>query len=175
MIKSFFGLSISDTTSSSSTATSSSTTSENGEVKDENKSNSSSIIQADESSDITSKKPLSAATGSQLVTTKISEPLVIQSDPSTIDAEGEDDEIDEESMKEAVQSYADEERLAPFRTKQILKKVLKPLPPNEPDPSVSRLIPLSGSNPHQIHLNSHERIKATRRKKKHILIELCLM
>lgn len=142
MIKSFFGLSISDTTSSSSTATSSSTTSENGKVKeDESKSNSSSIIQADESSVTTSKKPLSTATGSQLVTTKISEPAIMESNTGISDAEGEDDEIDEESMREAVQSYADEERLAPFRTKQILKKVLKPLPPNEPDPSVSRLIP----------------------------------
>lgn len=65
----------------------------------------------------------------------------MESNTGISDAEGEDDEIDEESMREAVQSYADEERLAPFRTKQILKKVLKPLPPNEPDPSVSRLIP----------------------------------
>jgi hypothetical protein len=45
--------------------------------------------------------------------------------------------IDEEAIKEAVDSYADMERLAPFRTKQLLKKALKDAPPNEPAPDVS--------------------------------------
>lgn len=63
--------------------------------------------------------------------------------------EAKADEIDEEAIKEAVREYGEMERLAPLRTKQILKKALKPAPPAAPDPSVSSS-PFSSYFPHII-------------------------
>ncbi|KAK9897109.1 hypothetical protein P389DRAFT_53299 [Cystobasidium minutum MCA 4210] len=110
MIKSFFGLSLSDTSASS---TSSSSTSS---------------VLATDSLPEADASPKSASVKTPVTNADLpATPVAVENNP-------EEAEIDEETIKEAVQSYADEERLAPFRTKQILKKVLKPMPPNEPAP-----------------------------------------
>lgn len=124
MIKSLLGLSIRDTSSATSSSSASST---DGDCIDHQAASSSLSSNVDSSvkNDNLGKATEIPATAA---TTSVSE----------VNKE-EDVTLDEEAIKEAVKDYGEQERLAPFRTKQILKKALKPNPPDEPDPSVSAL------------------------------------
>lgn len=124
MIKSLFNLSLTGTDSS----TSSTATSISGDQ--DSKSSPGRASSAAAATNATSVRDVNLATDKSSAERKF--------DVTAGDAE-QNDEEDEEAIKEAVQAYAEEERLAPFRTKQLLKKALKPAPPDEPDPSVSIL------------------------------------
>lgn len=131
MIKSFFNLSLTGMDSSTSSTTSS--ISEDQDSKSSLGGAASSVGLS-----TSSAKDVNLATQKSAAEEKV--------DETAGDAE-QNDEEDEEAIKEAVQTYAEEERLAPFRAKQLLKKALKPAPPDEPDPSVSILCNEDVRNP----------------------------
>lgn len=120
MIKSLFGLSISGT---SSTTTSDS---ESGSITSSDTASSAFSI-----SETTKPKKTNASAAIALT-------LLNEDEKEVQELETKEEEVvDEDAIKEAVQSYGEQERLAPFRTKQILKKALKSTPPSEPTPDVS--------------------------------------